>query len=362
MSGHVPPAKQILRINLDETSVCLSQGNAKGNLFVAKTKRLVQRIARRKRRCCLTHVAIICDHSEVQPLLPQILIGNWSAFHARRMAALRAQCPPNIILIRQKSAWNNAKLCAGIICRIAIAIEPFMDRFQPILLMDVHRIHTACRVLSASIRNGIWPCFVPARLTCLLQPLDTHGLNLYKARLQEEYQAARIDSAGDELTIDEFLGCMFRVIRFVLQGRHWSTAFDDDGFGQRQAAVSRTVREHVHGTIDVSSERPSLHDVAMCFPTRADIPMRLLMSPFEIEAWPTCNPDNAASRSRRGFSTAAAVCIPRGVPLLPQRRVVRVTALSLGEESAASEHTMTGVQTGPRARLSRLGPLHVPSG
>ena len=37
--SHVPPGHQLLRINLDETSVKLFQGDAKGTVFFKKRKR-----------------------------------------------------------------------------------------------------------------------------------------------------------------------------------------------------------------------------------------------------------------------------------------------------------------------------------
>ena len=32
----IPAGKRVLRINLDETSICLFQGRVKGNVFVSK--------------------------------------------------------------------------------------------------------------------------------------------------------------------------------------------------------------------------------------------------------------------------------------------------------------------------------------
>ena len=201
VSGAVPPNKQVLRLNLDETSVCLFQGNGKGNIFVTKKRKLIQHASRRQRRRCLTHVAVICDQSEIQPLLPQIIIGNRSTLPLRRMRALRAQCSANVVLVRQKSAWNNNALCAGILNRIALALAPFVHKFQPVLLMDACKIHFSRRVLQICVRNAMWVVIIPPLETWLLQPLDTGCFALYKAYLQDEYQNARSLSTDAELTI-----------------------------------------------------------------------------------------------------------------------------------------------------------------
>ena len=82
--SQVPEGKSVLRINMDETSVCLWQGHRRGTVFVDRKRRrgerVVQRVPRGKRRCCLTHVALICDRSDLQPLVPQVVIGNLKTF------------------------------------------------------------------------------------------------------------------------------------------------------------------------------------------------------------------------------------------------------------------------------------------
>ena len=114
----VPPGTIALRLNLDETSVCLFQGDAKGHVFANKRQYpdgFVQRAPRAKRRCCLTHVGLICDRPDLQPLLPQVIIGNERTFPKASFAALQAACPPNVVLVRQKSAWND-KFFAQVLC------------------------------------------------------------------------------------------------------------------------------------------------------------------------------------------------------------------------------------------------------
>ena len=77
-------------MNLDETSVCLFQGTSKGNVSIQKPCHLVQQVPFWKRRCCMTHVAVVCDRAEVQAVLPQVVIGNHVAFLQRDVPALRA--------------------------------------------------------------------------------------------------------------------------------------------------------------------------------------------------------------------------------------------------------------------------------
>ena len=123
----VPATETVLRLNLDKTSVCLFQGDVAGNVLVSKkrARSVAQRVPRAKRRCCMTHVGLICDRSDIQPLLPQVFIINERTAPARDMAALRAACPPNVRFVKQKSAWTNVFVTAYIVRLLGIALGPY---------------------------------------------------------------------------------------------------------------------------------------------------------------------------------------------------------------------------------------------
>ena len=101
----VPSGKRVLLVNLDEAAICAFQGDVKGNVLVArKAMAAAQRVSHGERRRFLTHVALLCDDPTVQKLLPQFLIGNEHTILAGELGALRARCPPNVRLIRQRTA------------------------------------------------------------------------------------------------------------------------------------------------------------------------------------------------------------------------------------------------------------------
>jgi hypothetical protein len=170
VSSQVPPAKEVLRLNLDETSVCLYQGDVRGNVFVSKKQRATQYAPRAKRRCCMTHIGVVYDSTEIQPRLPQAVIGHEATFKARELPALRASCPANVILLRQRSAWSNNVVCAWLVRRIGFALEPYSAWYQPVLLLDASRTHITPLVLAACNRAVRWAVLAPARITWLLVP------------------------------------------------------------------------------------------------------------------------------------------------------------------------------------------------
>ena len=309
VADRVPAGKTALRINLDETSVCLFQGTGRGTVFVSKKRRLTQHAPRALRRRCMTHVGVVCDDTTLQPHLPQVLIGNWSTFKAGSMAALRARAPPNVVLLRQRSAWSNEAVCAWIVTLIGHALAPYMHAYQPILVMDASTIHTARKVLAACYTACIWVSLVPARLTGVLQPLDTHGFQRYKAHLRRKYLEERIDAVGDILEVGEFLSCVYSAIRSVLQGIRWSRAFDDDGFSAGQGFVAPHILERleVGGPMTVPHTRPADAVLAHCFPRRATIPTTLLWRPFDPAPAPRAVPLAARDARVAAAPTASAV-------------------------------------------------------
>jgi hypothetical protein len=347
----VPIGKAVLKVNLDETSVCLFQGDRKGNVFLSKRRvadvEPVQRVPRGRRRSCMTHIAFICDRQDIQPLLPQVIVGNEATFPAAAFGVLQAACPANVRLVRQRSAWNNEMLCAIVVRILALALRPFMHEFQPILLLDAVRLHTARAVLAACSACGIWLVLVPAKATWLLQPLDTHAFQRYKEHLRRAYQRARVDTGRSDLTIGEFLACVYDTIRCVLQGHPWAGAFNMDGFGNLQADLSAYVKRQLGSDLPLPlpTSRPSLDQLELCFPRRAIVPVPALWRPFDPRPLPKALPSVPLRRS---------LAPPAPVGRLGRTRADHRMALEATEAKAVSQAAATNSGSAVVARALRL--------
>ena len=153
---------------------------------------------------------------------------------------------------------------------------------QIVLIMDAVRLHFHRKVLDACLRGGIWLVLVPARLTWLLQPCDTHAFQLYKQLLKAAYQRRRMASPTGELHVRDFLPCIFDAIRYILQGRRWANAFDSDGFGRSQAALSPFIQRHLQldGPFEVPCGEPTEEQLRLCLPARCRLNVALFMRPF----------------------------------------------------------------------------------
>jgi len=171
-----------------------------------------------------------------------------------------------------------------IIDLLKAALQPYLSTHQPILLMDACRIHYHPRVFHSCYSANIWPVVIPARLTWLLQPCDTHAFLGYKADLKTKYQIGRLNTGTGEFDTAGFLCCLYSTIRTILQGTRWATAFDCDGFGANQAALStyilRNLELEVGDIVSVCADLPSEEKLKLCLPKKARIAMKSLLGPF----------------------------------------------------------------------------------
>ena len=320
LQSKTPPGTAILRVNLDETSIALHQGGGAGSIFVGKRKmkEIVEVASTSKRRCYMSHIALICDRSDLQPRLPQVVVANEHTIRVRDLPALRAACPPNVVIIRQKSAWNNDVLCALIIGLLKKAVAAHAGGARIVLLLDCCRVHTTPRIMRACRRHGIWPLFIPAKLTWLLQPLDTHAFALFKHALRMAHQRARVASPDGNVTMSQFLQCLYDAIRTVLQGRRWSTAFESNGFGSSRLSPRVALALQIAEDPILPSTRPSDAQLRICFPRNARVPA--VWGPVDAGPAPLWGA-RARGRGRGGAAVAgaAAAAVARGRGHAPSR-------------------------------------------
>jgi hypothetical protein len=211
-----------------------------------------------------------------------------------------------------------------------------LGEFQIVLILDAARIHYAPQVLRACTSAGVWPIVVPAGMTFLLQSLDTHAFALYKAELVRSFHAARAGSADaiGDIDVRAFLACVYGTIKKVLQGNRWALAFDRDGFGLRQSALSVRVLRCLNwqGPVGAPLMRPSAVQVQLCLPKRAKASHVRLLAPYD-HAVAMVAPA-AASVRPLGVSLAPAAAAAVAAP--PMTRLRSKTVAAAAAAGAAS--------------------------
>ena len=239
----------------------------------------VQNVSRRRMRGGFTHIALICDDVSIQPRLPQILLGNEHVFAVKALAALEDKLAPNIVLWRRKSGWVQKSTMPAVLDLILAALGDIVKERQVILLMDTAGVHICPLFLSRACRRGVMVHYVPAKLTWLLQHLDTHAFARYKNFIRDGYRKHIMTSESGTCDTPTMIELVAGACRYVLQKVKWASAFDANGYGKQQGYLRRGILAALQwsDTPNVAAELPSFQGFEAIFPKRTDIPLRPLL-------------------------------------------------------------------------------------
>ena len=237
-----------LFINMDETAISYCYGNGKG-LVVSKhvlPSGKFHKKAPAKTSDHKTHIsflAFVTHDSAIQPKLPQIFIGNKKAFLLKTVDALSPKVPEGFYLWREESSWNNNVFMCRALKLLAKHLKDYLASHQIILILDVARCHRHQTVYSLAHRLGIILMYVPAKLTWLLQPADTHVFGRLKLRLRQLWQDLCLRNDAGGVPHAEWLAGAFDLIRKLLCGFKWHNAFLSNGLLDENKIGSRVLEE-----------------------------------------------------------------------------------------------------------------------
>jgi hypothetical protein len=285
LAAHAPTGKRILTVNLDETAIVYREKQGKGNVFLRKKPlwkacAAVQGKAQSKAcRIYLTHVALVCDDPAIQPLLPQVLLVNAATLPLSLVDEIASFLPPNVQIWRRKSAWVNHNVMCALISLLAESLSHLASTHQTILMMDAYPAHKHTTVFHSARAMSIWLLILPARLTWLMQVLDTHGFYRCKQFLRGLIAHELVQSPDGLISLQTWLRCICRTIRGVLQARNWGTAFAQNGFPYDHTTIRINILVRVGSPdtpIHIPAVRPTAVQIKAVFPKRSKIQMDVL--------------------------------------------------------------------------------------
>ena len=312
--ARIPFGKKPLMLNMDETACRLFYESKPGILAtraIAKSASrglLSQQAKRGNTRASLSLVALICDDSSIQPKLPQFLLGNEHILPVPLAGQLKADggLPSNIRVCRHKSAWINDEKLADIVAHWSRALAEFRHSHQPILILDACPAHLGPKFLGACRRHNIWVQYIPARMTWLLQPCDTHCFGMLKRMFRREYHLALITSATGQVGVRRIVEIIVQGVREVMQGHRWAPAFVGNGWQYQQRFIRQKILKLLEwDTIpSLPAILPNYKEMRSIFPGNREIPFDVMLGvhrpppPRRVHAPPPLPP-------------------PLGVPLAP---------------------------------------------
>ena len=276
-----PSNKEVLHINMDESGIELFHGDVAGNILFKKrvgapAYEPTQKADSDSQKFALTHVAFVCNKPEVQKLLPHILMASEDAFKANLMQEYLATCPHNVYLLREKSRWNNEDKMCRILKLLSLCLASVKNKYHIILSMDTCPCHLGTRVAENSANYGFWLLYIPAKLTFLLQVLDTHLFRRYKGFIRSRYQEIRAEVPDGVLLMKHLLLILYQAITVIFEQKSWALAFLKNGCGNHQADVSKFIHRQLHleDLPPCSALQPSEEQIKIIYPRNRTCPYR----------------------------------------------------------------------------------------
>lgn len=298
VSAAAPSHRPPLLINMDETALVRHATGLVGTVQKkAMQKDNVGDVASLgERRSYMTFLASITHDAEVQPRLPQVVIGNErqiSVAVARNLPAL----PENIHIWRCKSAWHSHTLMTKYLSLLASSLGSVLTDRYVILILDVARCHIHPTILAHATHCGIRLCYIPASMTAELQPCDTHLFSRFKAAFKEAWRREKALSPGGSVTALQWIHVVVVAIEAVLPTTDWEAAFAAVGALAEQTCLGQRLSTALgwSNVPTVPEGFPSLQAACLIFPRNMKV---------NVEAYVGC-------------SSASSVC---GLATVQKRR------------------------------------------
>ena len=271
---------EVLRCNLDETSVCVNYDKQRGIIASVKHGDVVLVKEKTSKRGSLTHVAIICDDTTVQPVLPQFILGNHHILKVHEMQAKADQVPNNVFVVRAKSSWVNNVLMCMILQQLRACLQAKNINKAVLLLWDACPVHCHHLVWQTARNAKVFLCFVPTNMTWLQQPLDVYGFRRFKAHVRKAYRQSRLRKNEPRMTSMDVVLCIVSAIRHILQGVAWNTAFDGCGYSLDGRTRGRRLLKTLDCNADVmffAPQEPSHATLLTILPRQRSFKLQLLI-------------------------------------------------------------------------------------
>ena len=283
----VEAGKRVLRLNLDETSVCVFQKPLQG--VVMKTGRHTRAgtpsrmgVRRGSTRQNITYVAIISDDVEFNEQLPQFIIGDRRSFTVERFPSYFTAAPRNVYLLKDEKAWNNWRIMEKIVRVLGLVGRRLRPDCELILCLDTHSSHLHERVLATAHEERVRIVVIPANCTNVLQPLDVYVFRLFKERLRRRFHDLHADGTGP-IRVDCLLRALCEAISTTLLGNPWPSIFEKCGISYGQLEVSESMERFLvwpaHLVCVFDTTPLSDADIAAILPERRPISLAEILPP-----------------------------------------------------------------------------------
>ena len=279
---------QAVVINMDETSLGNVKQWKRGVTAVAGEAHLADTVAKEAAMPRTSLMASVCSDVAIQAKLPQIRLprGRGGKLPSRIVASCYAEAGSPQVAVHGSSGYCTVPTLSWYMRLVARAVRSERPECVPVLIMDCCPVHLVEKVLADASRAGVYLIFVPAKMTWMLQPLDTHVFAVLKARIRAATFEAKAASRSSRLPYLARVRVHSAAIRQVLVERSWSDCLVRAGLTGdveqiRPALATLLAGQSLEPTAPSAADLADLLSVPM---PRAEKLQRLLLPPSGLPA------------------------------------------------------------------------------
>ncbi len=227
---HVHRDRQPIVLNMDETSIARATAGKRGYVIGGSGGAPEHRelFTARETRGHSTLAAVIAADHTLQHLCVQLVLTRDTSLCPATRAALRAVDLP-LKWMQGTAGWTNGDHMVTVLTEIRRPFQRAFPERPVILFIDAAAQHVSNKVLAHANRLRMQLVLIPAALTWLLQPLDTHVFSVLKRKILSVQQALRAGSLDGRMGPDQWVAILHEAVRDVIQRRDWQHAFAGNG-------------------------------------------------------------------------------------------------------------------------------------
>lgn len=349
-------------VNMDETMLSNVKSFKHGVRGADTTRRALESRPRERALPRTSLLACIASDPAVQSALPQLRLQKSDPdvmpSLALRQAHSAAEAP--VSTMYGTGGWVTSRIMTLWLGRLLRAVRSRCPECALVVVLDCCPSHMSDDTLKAAERLGIDLVFVPARLTWLLQPLDTHVFAIFKRSLRQAEFDTKVALGKTTLTPLERVEMQGRVIRSTFVERTWSEIMVRAGATGDVISMRPRLRNVLEGQ-DLGPSPPTaaeLSDLLNVTSARAVQIRRSLLRPVPVPRRVRFAAAAAASSSASSGAAmpgpAPSAVAPEALPRL--RRLPRRPAHSASSGPLVPEappHSGPVTRSALRASLSR---------
>ena len=268
-------------VNIDETAIARGMAPRRGHCVAklgAAGRQRYARISLREARGHMTYVAAIADDPEVHRRLPQILLPHTERMTRADRQRLSAVAAP-IVHMQGTKGWVTAEVFCDILTRLRRACREVHPGRPVVLVMDCAPQHLSRQVLVHIARLGLFVALVPASMTWLLQPLDTHVFQHLKAAISSAQTTCRGESPGGVMPPGRWIDIAAAAIRQHVVDTDSAGRMKANGLRGPGDTLRPRISEALGSALPLALAPPSAEEFAELLGRAAPHMLELLLGP-----------------------------------------------------------------------------------